>query len=621
MGEKEVLMGILRNNETSALCVAVILFGLTCVSGAALLSSEVVANDTAVDDVSISVAGLSCNLTTNSSTGAVYDISAVNGQYKNDIGKTRLNVFCNTKHSFEIYAVGFSGDTEGNNEMVSSTAGVSNIATGTATSGDNSQWAMKVEAVAGTGVNGDNVSYTPAIVSPFDDFAAVPASAAKVAEVTSVSGKTNEGAIDASYAVYVSAKQPSGSYQGKVKYTVLHSSAGAQSGFEDAYADAGKSKVNGYYTMQDMSASICDAVNIIGEGSQTQLIDARDNKTYYVAKLADGECWMTQNLDHDIRTTFAYTPDNTDIPRNWTPDKSTYATSTTTWDTSTNGYNIQQSYDPGDKIWDGTPSSSTSITINNMTQGTNQHYHLGNYYNWGAAVAMNNTSAYTTQYQDVNQSICPKGWMLPKSGNITTAGSFQYLVNQYNWASNSMTNPNMWASPLYFPLAGYWNGSSNAVAYRGYFWSSVVYSSSYAYNMDGNYSGTVYPAANRNRYNGFSVRCVAREAGSTPGITLANITTMQEMTSDICAATTVGATATLKDTRDNSTYSVAKLADNKCWMTQNMRLDFSKLVENISANNTNNPSSTFITAANTKPAANNGTWCTSNSSDCYNQLQ
>ena len=293
--------------------------------------------------------------------------------------------------------------------------------------------------------------------------------------------------------------------------------------------------------------------------------------------MKDGGCWMTQNLDHDIDSTKTYTSNDTDVPANWTPDKSTYTGSTTTWDTSSTGYNIQQSYDPGDKIWDGTPSSSTSITINNMTQGTNQHYHLGNYYNWGAAVAMNNTSAYTTQNRDVNQSICPKGWTLPKSGNNTSAGSFQYLVNQYNWASNSMTNPNMWASPLYFPLAGVWNGSSLYVAYAGFFWSSVVYSSSYAYGVNGLYSGTVTPATNYNRYDGFSVRCVAREAGSTPGIpgptSLADMTTMQEMTPELCAATPEGTEKQLRDTRDNKTYWVAKLKDGKCWMTQNLDHD------------------------------------------------
>lgn len=54
--------------------------------------------------------------------------------------------------------------------------------------------------------------------------------------------------------------------------------------------------------------------------------------------------------------------------------------------------------------------------------------------------------------------------------------------------------------------------------------------------------------------------------------TLSDITTMQEMESEICTASGVGETATLKDVRDNNTYTVAKLKDDKCWMTQNLAL-------------------------------------------------
>ncbi|MBR2543381.1 hypothetical protein IKF03_02195 [Candidatus Saccharibacteria bacterium] len=237
--------------------------------------------------------------------------------------------------------------------------------------------------------------------------------------------------------------------------------------------------------------------------------DTRDNKTYWVAKLADGKCWMTQNLDHDINSARTYTPNDTDIPANWKPDKSTYPTSTTTWDNTNNGYNIQQSYDPGNKIWDGT-LSSTGLTLDAMTQGTNQHYHIGNYYNFGAAVAMNDTSSYTAQNQDLDQSICPKGWTLPKSGNVTIAGSFQYLVNQYNWTSHTMANPNIWAVPLYFTLGGRWYGISNSIASSGLFWSSVVYSSDATYCLGGGYDGGVSPANNLNRHYGRSVRCVSR---------------------------------------------------------------------------------------------------------------
>lgn len=55
-----------------------------------------------------------------------------------------------------------------------------------------------------------------------------------------------------------------------------------------------------------------------------------------------------------------------------------------------------------------------------------------------------------------------------------------------------------------------------------------------------------------------------------PGLT--GLTNMQEMTTDVCTNSAVGDTATLTDIRDNNTYTVRKMEDNNCWMTQNLRL-------------------------------------------------
>ena len=47
---------------------------------------------------------------------------------------------------------------------------------------------------------------------------------------------------------------------------------------------------------------------------------------------------------------------------------------------------------------------------------------------------------------------------------------------------------------------------------------------------------------------------------------------MQDITPEHCANSSEHQTATLKDKRENETYTVAKLKDGKCWMTQNLRL-------------------------------------------------
>lgn len=51
-----------------------------------------------------------------------------------------------------------------------------------------------------------------------------------------------------------------------------------------------------------------------------------------------------------------------------------------------------------------------------------------------------------------------------------------------------------------------------------------------------------------------------------------NITNMQDMTPAVCKAAVIGTTGTLTDTRDGNTYTVAKLKDGKCWMTQNLSI-------------------------------------------------
>ena len=53
----------------------------------------------------------------------------------------------------------------------------------------------------------------------------------------------------------------------------------------------------GIQTMQEMTSSICSNAD---EGETARLKDTRDDKLYWVTKLKDGNCWMTQNLDFDI---------------------------------------------------------------------------------------------------------------------------------------------------------------------------------------------------------------------------------------------------------------------------------------------------------------------------------
>ena len=368
--------------------------------------------------------------------------------------------------------------------------------------------------------------------------------------------------------------------------------------------------LDGFGYMQDfaeLTASEMDALKAsMTEGEQYTIVDSRDNKVYYISKLADGNIWMTQNLDFDIgSTTLTHNSttlyhDDTDLGygtstnQSWTPDKATYTTGTTTWALDSAGYDIQQSYDPGDKIWNGVVDSSYGTTIDNMAQGTDRHYHIGNNYNWGAAVAMNDTSSYTSSGVDVDQSICPAGWRLPKGGSDTSSGSFNYLVNHYNYddSNYTMSNPRIWEAPIYFTFSSGWIGSFDAMATEGYMWSSVVDDGQNAYGLGSSISN-VLPDSHGARDFGIVVRCVAR----TPEKSIDDLEYMQDFVSlteqekqEVMDSMTENEQYQLTDSRDNKTYYISKLADGNIWMTQNLDFDIVNGGADINSTNTDVPS-------------------------------
>ena len=79
--------------------------------------------------------------------------------------------------------------------------------------------------------------------------------------------------------------QIAGEYNNVINFTLVGTPEPGT--FDSAFQAARKQRLNGYYKMQDMDDTICDAVELIE--SETSLIDVRDNKVYSVAKLKDDE--------------------------------------------------------------------------------------------------------------------------------------------------------------------------------------------------------------------------------------------------------------------------------------------------------------------------------------------
>ena len=337
-----------------------------------------------------------------------------------------------------------------------------------------------------------------------------------------------------------------------------------------------KLKPKGIYTisnMQQMNPNICranttpnrNATQLDTDGSRhgdpnyvptVTLTDTRDNNTYTVSKLADGKCWMTQNLRIAGKT---ITPADSNVTANYTIPAS-----------SINGFS---SYDTSNAYVDSD----------------------GGFYTWHAATAGTGTTAIAVQGQNAPASICPKGWRLPTGGNN---GEFKILSANYP-SYGSMIN----SDPANFTLAGgVYNSMRGQQGLIGYYWSSTTVSNNGAYYMGLQNSGDVNPVHADGKYSGFSVRCIADDK-----LTFDNIANMQDMTPEICANAKEHQTATLRDIRDGNTYTVAKLKDGKCWMTQNLRI----------INKTLTSTDSDVTTNYTIPASSINGFSSNNTSNAY----
>ena len=304
------------------------------------------------------------------------------------------------------------------------------------------------------------------------------------------------------------------------------------------------------------------------EDQQYQLKDKRDNNIYYVAKLKDGNIWMTQNLDLCIGCsgTVALTSENTDLNQydtngdgtgtvfygyskdsnnviTWTPNGTTVAGSpatisdfsysgsaTTAVSGWTNDYNHPYMAEGKSTVSYGGTSNIYANVAACVAAGYSEllckHNQYGNYYNWSAAVAMNDTSMYddNSKYTVAPNSICPAGWRLPK-GLTQTSGTvniseFNSLLNRYGIAGGNDTAGStnvgyeaggfnkLVGDPLFMTRAGFVYDTTLYISgARGYYWSSTVVSASQAYYLYFASSG-LYPANQSNRDFGRSVRCV-----------------------------------------------------------------------------------------------------------------
>ena len=265
--------------------------------------------------------------------------------------------------------------------------------------------------------------------------------------------------------------------------------------------------------MQSFSCS-----NVTTMEKNIYLYDTRDNNVYTAKKLADGRCWMTQNL-RIINKTISSTDSNL----------------------------------PDGETWVIPASSISGFNANNVN---NAYVDLdyGGYYSFYTATAGWGTADATSGSSP--KDICPKGWRLPIGG---ADGEFQTLYDKYKSHELMRGEPGI-------TLSGYiYDGSAVNRGSYSRTWSSTARNADYAHYLALNDSGGVNPADNNRKSAGYSVRCIADKS-------INDITYMQDITPNIVAATATGASATLTDKRDSEKYIVKKLKDNRVWMAQDLRI-------------------------------------------------
>ena len=287
-----------------------------------------------------------------------------------------------------------------------------------------------------------------------------------------------------------SASQPAGDYTNVINFIVIANAPPI------TIADVAE-------YLQDLTPELCETVQAYDDEGAAILKDSRDNKEYWVAKHRDDHCWMDQNLALDLDKTKALSSDKTNLTTSWTPLTSTNEEAIT---------NVEKalSYNPGDDLyWDGEAvSSGGTIQTHSTTDDSERHYHVGNYYTWAAAVAMDNTSTIG-EGVTVKQSICPKNWQLPAT-NPADGATFDGLLTAYNLKGSPTNDKNLWVEPLYMTLTGNGgsSGASQNAAYHtntsatsqgGMLFTTVLQPNSrYAPSIN-----TSYP-----RFTGLSIRCV-----------------------------------------------------------------------------------------------------------------
>ena len=547
------------------------LTGITAIIGLILSSSVVSAtDDSVVDEVSITVP-VSCTMT---GTGMdSHNANINNGLYVPDIGSTTLHAFCNDNEGFAIYAAGYTGNEIGgtnSNKLVGTTASSNaTIASGTATTASNpdvSNWAMKLTMTQDSGdtstdnvftidsapnVDLPNTAEQSATQVPFSQYHVVPNEYVKVAHknsMTDMAATTGGVKLTTTYAAYISKTQPADTYSGQVIYTLVHPSSLVAGKLNVNFDGNGLTYSNGKPT----NLVTYEATETTGTVTKKSYANAyNENGEFSSAGITApaGNRVVTIDGAESIHITVTYgVPQSGGGPQSdlyifsgnqpeYTNANSSSAIQTCGTASATNGaYSTNGA--PGTQVTMECDIASDSVTFYDYSSGTNNQYSVGYYAIITGQGTINNKTATSGTYQ-----------------TPTTRTNQDVFLG---WSTNPNANADV-EEPLYANEADF-------IANAPY---TNIDNMVTLYAVWGKTFNAAYADANKSQLSGHYK--------------------MQDGTEELCKEIYVGATETLIDVRDNTTYMAGRLKDGKCWMLDNLALDptNSTTASNMNTSNTN----------------------------------
>ena len=247
--------------------------------------------------------------------------------------------------------------------------------------------------------------------------------------------------------------------------------------------------------MQDVTSSICTT-------DPMTVVDARDGEEYLIQELADGNCWMLDNLRLDPTAVSLETlKGNT----NATDQILTYF--------KNGGGSTPYPANGVSTSWSSTPSNNHDVplvetsykyTVAPTTYGEGSGK-IGVYYNYCAVSAGSHCYADRAGVGDAEYDVCPSGWRLPTGGNNPDPDNELYtLYIAYN--SDQVTFKNAISIPFSgsFDSGRFWEQND-----LGLVWSSTFGGPNFMKGVSVYPSRVSFDGAISNEY-GIPARCLLK---------------------------------------------------------------------------------------------------------------